>query len=108
MEFPWMLPTVTLGIGMVIFFIGYSIRVYEKYHLIAGFKESQQRNKKDIARWIGGVEIFGGLVNIALGLTGFYFPEWSTPLFVIALFFTIFIIIVAVFLASEFKPGRNP
>jgi hypothetical protein len=97
-----MLPTVILGIGMVIFYLGYSIRVNKNYHLIAGFKESKLRNKEAIARSVGGIEIFGGLVNIVLGLGGFYFPEWSMTLFVTALFFTIFIVIIAAFSASEF------
>lgn len=107
MEFPWMLPTVMISIGLIIFFIGYSIKVYKKHHLIAGFKESKLKGKAAIADLIGSIEIFGGLVDIALGISALYFPEWAMALFVAALLFTILLIIVAAFLAAEFKPGRR-
>ncbi len=107
MEFPWMLPTIILAIGMVIFYLGYSIRVNKNHHLIAGFKESQLRDKTAIANRIGEIEMFGGFVNIVLGILAFYVMEWSTSLFVIGLFCTILTIIVAAFAASPIKPNGS-
>lgn len=107
MEFLWILPTVIIGIGLVIFFLGYTIRVYKKYHLIAGFKESTLKDKIFIANWIGGMEIFGGLVDIALGILALYLPKWTMTFFVSALFFTIFIIMITAFSASKLQSDRD-